>query len=703
MSKGKEKDLPHLLTFLQDSVATRQRALCFSTSAAKATSKSSSESTPQKRLPTASALTVSEQVYSHSDTTRNRCFTCACYKCFKANHLAKNCPTKIKCHHCDAPHHPLLCKLCDGVHGSDETNTSKFNNSSFFTGENRSLGLVRRRPNKAVNVSRAPPSRDIVAPSSDSRMNSLVKGEERNDSVYTNLNVPPNYARDSGQERQDSLQHLVSPNNINVSLAERQTVSGDRTDEETEFPGFIGLITKANNTILLQMISVPLTTKSGEVEDFNILLDSGSDRSFILNSVLDKLETKHLAIEKLTYGSFGRSNVTQSGPRNLHEVNLSSSVQVQCLGVETISSKIFKPKLSSDYMSSGYIISGACFNNDSTSNMSNVTPSMLCCIASSPPTAGNGGSCRDVDDFWSLESIGVNAPVSTMTDSDTCSNKQNDSNMSIVTPSVFSMTDSGACSNNQNNLCCISSSPPTAGNGVRPYSDVHHFWLLGNRGIDSPVSSVTDSVESVIEGKSTMTDSGTCSNKQNDLNMSIVTPSVFSMTDCGAFLNKQNDLCRISPSPPTTGNGVRPYSDLHNFWLLESRGIASPVSSVTDSVESVIEGKSTMADSGTCSKKQNDSNMSIVTPSVFSMTDSGACSNNQNDLCCISSSPPTAGNGVRPYSDVHIFWLLGSRVDSPVSSVTDSVESVIEGKSTMTDSGRPLLVQINRMIHICQL
>ena len=229
--------------------------LCFSTSSAKATSKSSSESTLPERLPTASALTVSEQVYSHSDTTRDRCFTCgkdhslvsydqflkssvtkrrqaiynygACYKCFKANHLAKKFPTKIKCHHCDAPHHPLLCKLGDGVHGSHETNPPKFNNSSSFTGENRSLGLVRRRPNKVVNVFRAPPSRDIVAPISDRRMSSLVKSEERNDSVYTNLNVPLNHARDSGQERQDSLQHLVSHNNINVSLAERQTVSGD--------------------------------------------------------------------------------------------------------------------------------------------------------------------------------------------------------------------------------------------------------------------------------------------------------------------------------------------------------------------------------------------------------------------------------------------------------------------------------------------
>ena len=236
-------------------------------------------------------------------------------------------------------------------------------------------------------------------------------------------------------------------NNIIVSLAERQTVSGDQTDEETEFPGLIGLTTKANNTILLQTISVPLTTKSGEVEDFNILLDSGSDPSFILNSVLDKLETRHIALEKLTYGSFGSRNVTQRGLRNLYESNLSSSVQVQCLGVETISSKLFKPKLSSDviqkltqlnvsYLNAGegieihnyvglshhwdiiqpdfirlscrfvaqnsklgYIISGACFNNDSTSYMSNATPSVLCCIASSPPTAGYGGSCKDIQDF----------------------------------------------------------------------------------------------------------------------------------------------------------------------------------------------------------------------------------------------------------------------------------------------------------------
>ena len=94
---------------------------------------------------------------------------------------------------------PLLCKQGDGVHGSDKTNTSKFTSSSS-TGENRSLGLFRRRPNKAVSVSKAPPSRDIVAPSSGSRLNSLVKSEERDDSVNTNRSVPSNYARASGQE-----------------------------------------------------------------------------------------------------------------------------------------------------------------------------------------------------------------------------------------------------------------------------------------------------------------------------------------------------------------------------------------------------------------------------------------------------------------------------------------------------------------------
>ena len=178
---------------------------------------------------------------------------------------------------------------------------------------------------------------------------------------------------------------------------------------------------------------------------------------------------------------------------------------------------------------------------------------MLCCICFSPPTAGNGGSCRDDDNFWSLESIGVNAPVPTM-------------------------TDSGTCSNNQNYLCCISSSPLTARNYVRPYSDVHDFWSLGSRGIDSPVSSVTDSVESVIEGKS----SKTCENKRYSGTLPGREKQA-KMTDSGTCSDNQNDLCCISSSPPTAGNGARPYSDVHEFWSLGSIGINAPVSSMTAS------------------------------------------------------------------------------------------------------------------------
>ena len=142
-------------------------------------------------------------------------------------------------------------------------------------------------------------------------------------------------------------------------------------------------------------------------------------------------------------------------------------------------------------------------------------------------------------------------------------------------------------------MCCISSSPLTAGNGIRPHSDVHDFWSLGSRGIDAPVSSMTDSVESVIEGKSSIrTDenkrySGALPWKDKEAKM----------TDSNTCSDNQNDLCCISSSPPTAGNGVRPYSDVHDFLSLGSIGINAPVSSMTDS--------------GTCSNKQNDSNMAI--------------------------------------------------------------------------------------------
>ena len=55
-------------------------------------------------------------------------------------------------------------------------------------------------------------------------------------------------------------------------------------------------------------------------------LDSGSDCSFILNSALNK---SHFC-GKSDLGVVWQSNVTQSELRNLHEVNLSPSVHVQC-------------------------------------------------------------------------------------------------------------------------------------------------------------------------------------------------------------------------------------------------------------------------------------------------------------------------------------------------------------------------------------
>ena len=55
------------------------------------------------------------------------------------------------------------------------------------------FGLVHLRPNKAVNVSRAPPSRDSGVQNGVSRLNSLMKNEEKNDSVYTNSGVPSNH------------------------------------------------------------------------------------------------------------------------------------------------------------------------------------------------------------------------------------------------------------------------------------------------------------------------------------------------------------------------------------------------------------------------------------------------------------------------------------------------------------------------------
>ena len=60
---------------------------------------------------------------------------------------------------------------------------------------------------------------------------------------------------------------------------------------------FVGLTTQSRNIILSQTISIPLETKYGTVERFNILSNIGSDRSFILNSTLQKLDVKLINVE----------------------------------------------------------------------------------------------------------------------------------------------------------------------------------------------------------------------------------------------------------------------------------------------------------------------------------------------------------------------------------------------------------------------
>ena len=87
------------------------------------------------------------------------------------------------------------------MHGSDETITSKFNNNPSFTGEHRSMGLVCRRPRKAVSVSRAPPSRNSDIPNGVGRLSSLVKNEEKNDFVYRTPSVPCNYMIQDRRDR----------------------------------------------------------------------------------------------------------------------------------------------------------------------------------------------------------------------------------------------------------------------------------------------------------------------------------------------------------------------------------------------------------------------------------------------------------------------------------------------------------------------
>ena len=219
--------------------------------------------------------------------------------------------------------------------------------------------------------------------------------------------------------------------------------------------------------------------------------------------------------------------------------------------------------------------------------------------------------------------------------------------MSIVTPSVYFMTDSSTCSNNQNDLCCISSSPPMAGNGVRPYSDVHDFWSLRSRGVNAPVSSMADSVELVMKVKSFKTDEY--------------------KRYSGALLCKDNEA---------------KYKQLNNYQgtvlRLErlKRRIActcilflATVFSMIDLVETVMEGNSSKTD-------ENKRNTGVL-PWKDKEAESKPVNNFQGAVYRFEQLKRRL-----TYRPTCILFLAS------VFSVVDSVETVRESKSSKTDENK---------------
>ena len=75
VNKGEKGDLPHLLSFLQDSIPSMSSLLldCYYRSCVKSSSDGIAKSVQQDKIPTASALIVSEQDDSHS-VTYSQCF-----------------------------------------------------------------------------------------------------------------------------------------------------------------------------------------------------------------------------------------------------------------------------------------------------------------------------------------------------------------------------------------------------------------------------------------------------------------------------------------------------------------------------------------------------------------------------------------------------------------------------------------------------
>ena len=309
--ENKETDLQFLLSFLQGELKRRERSQTFSSN----TSSGGADGADKRSAPPSAAALHTSTGKSHNNCTvckkeghpTSKCFKVTkiplkdrkavlqdagcCFKCLSTSnrgnrHIFKKC--RAVCSKCGGNHHVIICgadsKQNDQKSLMSDSHT-KFTDSHTHTGESHTGG---RKENCTQCGNRSDCPKESQGSSSLLHTGGL---SQCNQSCLGSQNVPGCNANTNTGIRPSVVQHT----------------------------GISCVTSRAS--VLLQTAKIKIVGNSGVTEAV-VLFDTGSDKTYISEKLVNKINPEWLCSESVAYSAFGSSAPSRSEVRNVYNVNL---------------------------------------------------------------------------------------------------------------------------------------------------------------------------------------------------------------------------------------------------------------------------------------------------------------------------------------------------------------------------------------------
>ena len=243
-----------------------------------------------------------------------------CFLCLRSGHVLRDCDRKKSCYYCKKfSHHSAICDSHGDFHKQTTSNVCGL----FSVGDVGNCLNDKEPPIVSTN-------KKVLKETPESTM------EERVAAVIAKK-VLSNSSRAEAHSKGDFPLHAVKEANTLLSNSSRS--------ENREFPMRVN-----KPTYLLQTAEAFISTKNKSNIKVRLLLDSGSQRTYVSKALITKLELKSTTTEEIHLSTFGRQS-TQAHELDVYELVLSPTSSKEQFKLRTSQTKSYshEPYLQSDH------------------------------------------------------------------------------------------------------------------------------------------------------------------------------------------------------------------------------------------------------------------------------------------------------------------------------------------------------------------